>query len=65
MAEFRVPDMHCSGCVKSIVGAVREVDPAAVVDADLETKLVRVVSGVAAEKFRAAMEDAGFEVAAT
>ena len=46
MAHFRVSDMTCSGCVKAITGAVQDLDAAATVDANLDTKQVVIASTV-------------------
>ena len=43
MPMFRVPDMHCDGCVRSVTGAVHELDDKAMVRADLQTRQVRAV----------------------
>lgn len=42
MQVFRVDDMSCGHCASSITKAVRAVDAAARVDADLGQKLVRI-----------------------
>ena len=62
MPSFHVSDMTCSGCVKAITGAVRDLDAAATVDANLETKLVVVASNATADALAEAMRDAGFTV---
>ncbi len=62
MPVFRVPDMTCSGCVRAVTNAVRDVDAAASVDADLETKQVRVTSAAEADALAAAVREAGFTV---
>ena len=62
MPSFQVSDMTCSGCVKAITGAVRDLDAAATVDANLETKLVVVASNATADALAEAMRDAGFTV---
>ncbi len=64
MPTFRVPDMHCAGCVKSVTGAVRDVDAGATVDADLDSKQVRVVSAASADAIAASIREAGFDVEA-
>ena len=64
MPVFRVPDMTCSGCVRAVTNAVRDVDAAASVDADLETKQVRVTSAAAVDALAAAVREAGFTVEA-
>jgi copper chaperone CopZ len=62
MSVFRVPEIHCDGCVRSLTGAVRGVDPAAEVSADLVTKLVTVRTKASDAAVTAAFEDAGFDV---
>lgn len=62
MPTFRVPDMHCDGCVRSVTGAVRDVDAQATVDADLTSKEVRVASSASAEALAASIREAGFDV---
>jgi copper chaperone len=40
--QIKVPDMACAACVTTITNAVKAVDPSATVEADLQTKLVKV-----------------------
>jgi copper chaperone len=60
MASFTVPDMTCDGCIKAITAAVRRVDPAATVTADLASHRVEVASAKPAAALAAAIDDAGF-----
>ncbi len=62
--QFKIPDMDCQSCVHSIEQAVHGVDAEASVAADLATKRVVIGSGAAAHEIMAAIEGAGFEVAA-
>ncbi len=62
MTQFRVPDIHCDACVRSLTGAVQELDSKATLHADLGTKLVRVETTSAADAVAEAMRDAGFTV---
>jgi copper chaperone len=62
MARFRIPDIHCDGCVRSLTGAVRELDAQATLQADLTTKLVRVETTAGDDAVAEAMRDAGFTV---
>lgn len=62
MVTFKVPDMHCEGCVRSLTGALRDVDAAATIEADLTSRLVRVGSSASPDALAEAMRDAGFEV---
>jgi copper chaperone len=64
MPVFHVPDMHCDGCIRSLTGAVRTVDGQATLQADLDSKQVRVTSTAAADTLAEAMRDAGFDVEA-
>jgi len=58
--EFTVPDMSCGGCANAITRAVTSLDPAASVDVDVAVKIVKVASGLPAERLIEAIEDAGF-----
>ena len=62
---YTVPGMscgHCESAVKSKVAAVEGVEN---VDVDLDTKLVTVTgSELSDESLRAAIDDAGYDVAA-
>ena len=62
MVTFKVPDMHCEGCVRSLTGALRDVDAAATIEADLTSRVVRVGSTASPDALAEAMRDAGFEV---
>ena len=46
--KFNVPDMTCGHCVATITRAVKAVDPAAEVKADLAGKTVTVETSVPA-----------------
>ena len=61
MLTFRVDDMNCGGCARSITTAVQAVDATAQVQVDLARKHVRIQS-VAGEEglFRRAITEAGF-----
>lgn len=63
MLAFTVSDMTCSGCVKAITGAVHAIDAAATINADLDSRIVQVVSAASADTLADAMRDAGFTVA--
>jgi copper chaperone CopZ len=63
--QFKVPDMDCQSCVKSIEDAVHKIDAAAHVAVDLETKRVVIGSETAeAHTIMQAIEGAGFDVQA-
>jgi copper chaperone len=52
--------MTCGGCVTAITGAVRRLDPAATVTADLETHVVEIDSAQSAAALAEAIDAAGF-----
>jgi copper chaperone len=64
MPVFLVPDMTCDGCVRAVTNAVRAVDGAAVVRADLATKRVEIDSTAEPPALAEAVRDAGFTVEA-
>jgi len=64
MAVFRVSDIHCDGCVRSLTAAAKEIDAQAAVQVDLQTKLVTVTSSAPGPAIAAAFRDAGFTVEA-
>ncbi len=64
MPAFRVPDMSCDGCIRSLTAAVKDVDPGATLQANLDTKQVQVTSPAAPDALAEAMRDAGFTVEA-
>jgi copper chaperone len=62
MSLFRVPDIHCDGCVRALSGALRHLDGRAALQADLATKQVRVDTTATDEAVAAAFREAGFTV---
>ena len=64
MAEFRIPEIHCEGCIRSLTGAVQDLDDKAVLQADLTTKLVRIKTTADDTAVAEAIRDAGFTVEA-
>ncbi|MEW6581711.1 MAG: heavy-metal-associated domain-containing protein [Actinomycetota bacterium] len=62
---YRVPDMSCGHCSQAVGGTLRTVEGVEAVDVDLDTKIVTVRgAGLDDARLRAAIEDAGYEVAA-
>ena len=62
--EYTVNGMTCSHCVLSVREEVGEVDGVAAVDVDLESgRMVVAGTGVDDAAVRAAVEEAGYEVA--
>jgi copper chaperone len=60
--QLRVTDIHCDACIRSLTGAVQDLDDKAALLADLQTKLVRVETTAPAAAVAEAMRDAGFTV---
>jgi copper chaperone len=42
MQLYKVPKMNCDGCVRTIEGAVKSLDPGAKISCDLKTREVSV-----------------------
>ncbi len=59
--KFNVADMTCQHCVKTITSAIQALDASAKVDADLQTHVVTVASGLAAGQVLQAIQEAGYE----
>ena len=62
--KFQVNGISCGHCVSAVQNAVQTVDPEAVVTVDLETGHVDVLSPQARQDIVAAIENAGYTVAA-
>jgi len=58
--EFQVPALSCGHCVRAVNEAVKEVDPQARVDVDLETRKVNVESNAARAQLVEALTEAGY-----
>lgn len=58
--KFNVPDMSCGHCTSSIQGAIGKLDADAMIEFDLETKTVAVVSQQSATDISDALDQIGF-----
>jgi copper chaperone len=58
--ELTVQDMSCGGCANAIARAIAGLDPAAAVDIDVSTKIVKIASTLAPTQFIEAIVAAGF-----
>ena len=63
--QFRIEDMTCEGCVRSVTRAIQSLDPTAQVQVDLASRRVEVTSTAAGEQISAALQAAGFTPQAT
>lgn len=61
--EFTVPNMACSACSETIAKAVIALDPAASVQADPKTKLVKIETQASETAVKNAVVAAGYQVA--
>ena len=61
MTEFIVEGMSCGHCVNAVTTAIHALDPAAGVNVDLGTKLVRIDSDLDRFLLSQALVDAGYE----
>ena len=61
MTEFLVEGMSCGHCVNAVTAAVHALDPAASVDVNLGTKLVRIDSDLDRFLLSQALVDAGYD----
>ncbi|NBJ13389.1 heavy-metal-associated domain-containing protein [Microvirga arsenatis] len=60
MHHFHVPDMTCGGCLRSVTRAIQALDPQARVEADLDTRTVRVESAEEETSLLEALGNGGF-----
>lgn len=60
MTSFKVSDMTCGHCVKSITSAIKEAVPAAEVSCDLNTKVVTVTGPHDAAQVKDIIQEAGY-----
>lgn len=58
--QLKVPKMACSACANTITKAVQAVDSAAVVEADLKTKLVTIQTVKPENEVRKAIASVGY-----
>lgn len=61
---YAVPDISCGHCKSAIEGEVGKLDGVAAVVVDIESRTVTVEGAASDEAIHAAIEEAGYEVAA-
>jgi len=61
--EFIVPDMACSSCATAIANAVRSLDSGAQIEADPDTKTVKIDTSRAKTEVEQAIVAAGYTIA--
>ena len=62
--QFRIEDMTCGGCARSVTAAIRAVDPAAVVETDPPARRVTVQTAATQAAIVAVLAEAGFPAVA-
>lgn len=63
--KFSIPKMKCGGCADNITVALRELDPAASVEIDLENKEVEFGGKVSRDAVLSALAAAGYPASNT
>ena len=61
--ELKIESMTCWGCARSVTKAIQSVDPAATVEADPPTRLVKVKTTASQAAIQRVLEEAGFAAA--
>ena len=61
MIELTLPTMTCGHCVKTVTSVVQQVDAQARLQIDLPTHQVRIESARAADEFRRALAEEGYD----
>ncbi|MGP8231740.1 MAG: heavy-metal-associated domain-containing protein [Methylovirgula sp.] len=61
MQLYKIPKMNCAGCVRTIEGAVKSLDPAAKVSCDLTTREVSVDTGALPTLVAEALAAVGYD----
>ena len=60
MLEFKIPNMTCGHCAKTVTEAVKAADPAALVQIDLPSKAVKVDTDATRDDVVQRLAAAGF-----
>lgn len=58
--KFRVENMTCGGCARSVTATLKQLDPQATVNIDVETKWVDLDSTLSVEQVTEALTEDGF-----
>ncbi|MDI7861692.1 heavy-metal-associated domain-containing protein [Rhizobiaceae bacterium n13] len=61
MQRYKIEDMSCDHCVRTVEKAIRSVDPQATVTIDLATKEVSVATAAGPAPIAEALKNAGYE----
>ena len=58
--QFHIANMSCGGCARSVTNAIHEVDPAAKVEIDLDSRAVTITSTTDTGAIAAKLADVGY-----
>jgi copper chaperone len=58
--RFHIDNLTCGGCARSVIAAIRALDPAAQVHADPPARQLEVATTRSESEIRAALAAAGF-----
>lgn len=61
--QFRIENMSCGGCAKSVAAAIRSVDAKAEILSDPPNRKVEVTTGASRAEVEAVLEEAGYPAA--
>jgi copper chaperone len=62
--KFRIDNMTCGGCARSVTRSIQKLDPGAEVEIDVEARLVDVRSARASGEVAQALDAVGFPAVA-
>ncbi|MEB3229681.1 MAG: heavy-metal-associated domain-containing protein [Leptolyngbyaceae bacterium] len=62
--QLTISDMACGACVATITKAVQDLDAAATLDADTQTKQVTITTTAAPDLVKGAIATAGYTITA-
>jgi copper chaperone len=60
MTEFSIPNMSCGHCAGAVTRAVQAVDPQAIVEVQLEQRVIKVKSSADQRALVDALAEAGY-----
>ena len=59
--KFSVAGMSCGHCTAAIEKSIKAKDPSAVVETDLDQRIVTIKTGLPESEIKTAIADAGYE----
>lgn len=63
--DFKIENMTCGGCAKSVTKAIQSVDPAAKIETDSASRMVKVETSATAAAVQQVLQEAGYPAVAT